>query len=264
MSEMKIVIVTIGYSSTVCIHSLSALMANSRHEIECELFLHSRQPAVEQACAEFARKAGVLYHALGENRGVSTSWNNGILAAQERGADAIIVANDDIEFAPGDVDKLAAHATANRSRYIISCAGTHLGFGRRVPSMGYSCFAINPVAIEKLGCFDENFFPAYCEDQDYAYRAKLCGLQEENCADTELTHAGSSSISSDRQLLYQNAMTQQKNMLYYRRKWGGFAGAEIYQTPFNNPRLSIRIAPEARERPYGPNYDRHDRHIVRV
>jgi GT2 family glycosyltransferase len=261
---MKIVVVTICYSSIACIHSLSAEMKNSRHEVECVLYLHSRRPDVERVCAEFAGDERVQYHAWGVNRGVSTSWNEGILTAQSRGADVTIVANDDIAFAPGDVDKLSAHATAHRSRYIISCAGTHLGFGRRVPSMGYSCFAINPVAIEKLGCFDENLFPAYCEDQDYAYRAGLAGLQEENCADTALTHQGSASLSSDRQLLYQNAVTQQKNMLYYRQKWGGFAGAEVYQVPFNNPRLSIRIAPETRERPYGPNYDRQDRHIVRV
>jgi hypothetical protein len=120
------------------------------------------------------------------------------------------------------------------------------------------------VALEKLGCFDENIFPAYCEDQDYAYRAQLAGLQEENCADTNLTHAGSASIRSSPLLLAQNALTQGRNMGYYRQKWGGMAGAETFRVPFNNPRLSIRIAPENREWPYGPAYDRRDRHIVRM
>ena len=261
---VKIAVVTICYSSTACINSLAAVRDKSQYAVECDLFLHSRQPAVERGCVEFAAHAGVHYRAYAVNRGVSASWNEGILAAQARGADAIIVANDDIAFAASDLDKLASRAVAFRGSYIVSCAGLHLGYGRRMPSMGYSCFAINPVALEKLGCFDENIFPAYCEDQDYAYRARLAGLQEENCADTEVTHVGSASIRSDPLLMGQNALTQGKNMAYYRMKWGGPAGAETFRVPFNNARLSVRIAPEQREWPYGPAYDRRDRHIVRV
>ena len=261
---MKITIVVICYSSIACIQSLGALRKDMRQEVECELFLHSRQPAAEQGCAEFASCPGVHYRDYGVNRGVSVSWNEGILAAQARGAEVIIVVNDDIAFAAGDIEKIAARAVAHRDSYIISCAGTHLVYGRRLPSMGYSCFAINPVALEKLGCFDENIFPAYCEDQDYAYRAQLAGMHEQNCADTNLTHMGSASIRSSPLLLGQNAITQGKNLAYYRQKWGGMAGAETFRVPFNNPRLSIRIAPENRGSPYGPAYDRHDRHIVRV
>jgi GT2 family glycosyltransferase len=261
---MKITVVVICYSSIACVQSLRAVREDTCQELECELFLHSRQPAVEQGCAEFASYSEVHYRDYGVNRGVSTSWNEGILAAQERGADVIIVVNDDIAFAPRDIEKLAARAVAHRGSYIISCGGTHLGYGRRIPSMGYSCFAINPVALEKVGCFDENIFPAYCEDQDYAYRAQLAGLHEENCADTDLTHMGSASIRSSPLLMAQNALTQARNMNYYRQKWGGIAGEESFRVPFNNPRLSIRIAPENRERPYGPAYDRWDRNIVRV
>lgn len=261
---MKITVVVICYSSIACVQSLATLREDMRQELECELFLHSRQPGVEQRCAEFASLPGVHYRGYGVNRGVSASWNEGILAAQGRGAHVIIVANDDIAFTPGDIEKIAARAVAYKDSYIISCAGMHLGYGRHMASMGYSCFAINPVALEKLGCFDENIFPAYSEDQDYAYRAQLAGLHEENCADTNLTHAGSASIRSNPLLLAQNALTQGRNIAYYRRKWGGMAGAETFRVPFNNPQLSIRIAPENRQAPYGPAYDRHDRHMVRV
>ncbi|MFX6027917.1 hypothetical protein ABTE84_21450, partial [Acinetobacter baumannii] len=77
----------------------------------------------------------------------------------------------------------------------------HRRRGQRLPSCGYACFAINPIALETLGCFDENFFPAYCEDQDYARRAALAGLSEENCADTQIVHMGSNAIFSDAMLL---------------------------------------------------------------
>src|SRR5205085_1350846 len=89
---------------------------------------------------------------------------------------------DAARAARGDLDGVAAKAMRCRERYIVSCAGPHQRLGRFLPSHGYSFFAVNPIAIETIGCFDENFFPAYCEDQDYARRAALAGLSEENCA----------------------------------------------------------------------------------
>lgn len=261
---MKIALVTIAYSSTACIDSVADAFVSSSHELTCELFLHSAQAGLADACGRFAQLPGVALHPHAINRGVSKSWNEGIFAAQARGADVIVVVNDDIAFASGDLEKIAAKASAHRDRYIISCAGTHLGFQRRLPSMGYSCFAINPCALERLGAFDENIFPAYCEDQDYAYRAKLAGMEEENCGDTQLTHAGSASLRSDPALFRQNLLTQSKNILYYVRKWGGPAGRESFRVPFNNPRFTLHIPVQQCAAPYGPAYDRSDRHIVRL
>jgi GT2 family glycosyltransferase len=261
---VKIAIVSIAYSSTACITSLAESLEDGVNEVQCEIFLHSQRPELIDACTRFAQRPGVFYHPYGVNRGVSRSWNDGMLAGFARKADAVLIANDDIAFASGDVEKLAARAVAHRESYIVSCAGTHLGFQRRVPSMGYSCFAINPVALQKLGAFDENIFPAYCEDQDYAYRARLAGLQEENCADTQLTHVGSASVRSDPILFRQNLVTQARNALYYQQKWGGSAGSETFLSPFNNPRLSIYISPARRGHPYGRGFDRDDRDIVRV
>jgi GT2 family glycosyltransferase len=181
------------------------------------------------------------------------------LTAYGEGADVVVVANDDICFSPGDVERIAAKASACRDRYIVSCAGYHERHGRRLPSHGYSCFAINPVALETIGCFDENFFPAYCEDQDYARRGALAGLVEENCADTNVLHAGSSAIFASPELMRRNAFTQAENIAYYLRKWGDHAGRERFSTPFGHPGLGLRIALEDRAAPYGPPYDRIDR-----
>jgi hypothetical protein len=37
-------------------------------------------------------------------------------------------------------------------------------------SGGWSIFAINRACVDNVGFFDENFFPAYFEDNDYHYR----------------------------------------------------------------------------------------------
>ena len=176
----------------------------------------------------------------------------------------MIVANDDVLPAEGDLDRVAEKAVRHRDRYIVSCAGPHERLGRFLPSHGYSFFAVNPIAVETIGCFDENFFPAYCEDQDYARRAALAGLSEENCADTAVVHGGSSAIFANQALALQNRVTQSHNMDYYMRKWGGDAGREKFDTPFGDPAFGLRIAPEERAEPYGRLYDRTDRHLVAV
>ncbi len=262
--DLKITVVLIVYSSLDCLDSIRQSLNQAEPQLECQLFLHSAYPKVAEACADCARLPGVFYYPHGSNRGVSRSWNDGILAAQSRQSDVIVVANDDVSFSLEDLKRLAAKSLANPDRYIVSCAGYHQGLQKRVTSMGYSFFAINPIAFEKIGAFDENIFPAYCEDQDYAHRAHMAGLTEENCAETELVHAGSNSINADPALHRQNLMTQALNVHYYKRKWGGFPGTEIFRTPFNDPRLTLYIAPSQRQHPYGPSRDRNDRHIVRI
>jgi GT2 family glycosyltransferase len=261
---MKVAVVTIAYSSSACASSVVEAARTSRFTIECHLILHSRYQELGEACNRVAQNRAVVYYPYACNRGVSKSWNEGVLAAYAARADVTIVANDDIAFAPGDIEKIAEKAIACRDRYIVSCAGFHLRLNQRIPSVGYSCFAINPISVEELGCFDENIFPAYCEDQDYARRAALAGLHEENCPDTMLTHAGSNSVLSDPALGRQNAVTHRLNREYYRQKWGGYGGQEIFAYPFNNPRLGYYISSRNRGSPYGPGYDRRDRDIVKI
>ena len=256
---MLLGLVVVAYNQPAWTARLFESASGSGHDVSFHLFLHSDDTETARVCDELARRTDVTYYPYGVNRGLSRTWNEGVLAAYDEGADVVIVANDDVAFGPGDVGRIAAKAVAARDRYVVSCAGYHERLGRRLPSHGYSCVAINPIAIETIGCFDENFFPAYCEDQDYARRAALAGLVEENCPDTNVVHGGSSAIFASPSLMRANALTQARNMAYYVRKWGDHAGRERFATPFGDPELGLRIAPEERASPYGPEYDRADR-----
>ena len=253
---MHVVLVAVAYNQAQGIAALIDSAASRRHDVAVELFLHSAEPATAAACETLAARPHVRLHAYGFNRGLSLSWNDGILAGYGGGADVVVVANDDIRFGPGDLDQLAETAADERDRHIVSCAGPHLRYGARLPSHGYACFAINPVALETIGCFDENLFPAYCEDQDYSRRAHLAGLTEGNCADTEVEHAGSSAILSSPELMRANALTQAANQAYYRAKWGGDGDHERFGAPWDDPAIPLKIAPEHRHAPYGPAHDR--------
>jgi GT2 family glycosyltransferase len=255
---MRIALVVIAYNQPEGIASLVASAASRRHDVAVELFLHSDHEPTVAVCEALAGSDHVRHHDHRVNRGVSRSWNDGILASYDDGADVVVVANDDIRFGDGDLDRLADKAAAHRERYVVSCAGPHLRHRGRLPSHGFACFAINPIALATIGCFDENFFPAYCEDQDYSRRARLAGLAEENCAATEVVHAGSSAIFSSPELARANALTQRHNMAYYRAKWGGDGDHERYDAPWDDPAIPLRIAPERRHAPYGPAHDRAD------
>jgi GT2 family glycosyltransferase len=253
---MNVALVVAAYNQPQWLKRLVDTAQGTRHELEIHLHLHSDDPATANACQALAARPYVRYHPHKYNRGLSRTWNDGMLAAYDEGAAVVVIANDDIAFGPGDLDRLAAKATQSREHYIVSCAGYHHRYRRHLPSHGYSCFAVNPIALQTVGCFDENFFPAYCEDQDYARRARLAGLHEENCGDTHVEHGGSSAIFTDPALAAANGPTQARNMAYYRRKWGGDGDHERFEHPFDNPAFGLRIAPDDRAHPYGADFDR--------
>jgi GT2 family glycosyltransferase len=258
---VRVDVITVAYNSGPAVERLVASARRGRRcDVRVRLFLHSDHPQTVAACERVAKSDAVTYYAYGRNRGLSRSWNDGILDAYGDGADIVIVANDDVCFGQGDLDAIATRSMRFRDSYIITCSGWHMYHQRVLPSHGYACFAINPIALDVIGCFDENFFPAYCEDQDYARRAYLAGLSEENCAETAISHEGSATIRRDPLLATINQRTQSGNIEYYRRKWGGDPGHEQYDHPFGDADLGVFISAHRRRHPYGA-YDRPD-HVL--
>ncbi len=256
---MKVGIITVAYNLPESTYRLfsSTELDMDKHDITFYLFQHSVIPETVQMCQELVESHQTNLYDYGTNRGLSVSWNEGLIDAFGSGNDVVIIANDDIQFSPGDIDKLVRKAAANQHNYMVSVAGYHAGNGSWEPSHGYSCFAVNPITLEKIGMFDQNIFPIYMEDCDHHRRATLLGLVETNCDDTEVRHEGSMAINTDQRLAVQNLVTQRKNGEYYVRKWGGINEREVFTHPFNDKGIGLRIAPEDRFHPYGP-HDRED------
>jgi hypothetical protein len=91
---------------------------------------------------------------------------------------------------------------------------------------------LNSMLLNRVGYFDENFFPGYFEDNDYRYRIKL--------TNTKITsipllaeHQTSSTLNSSDKFKQKNNVSFQENYNYYISKWGGPPNHEIYITPFN-------------------------------
>lgn len=260
---MQIGFVTIAYCLPAATKFLFESAVSTKHAVEYHLFLHSKHEATTAVCDEIAKRDDVVYYRYRQNRGLSNSWNEGILCAYANGADVVIVANDDMLPRPGDLDKLAEFSQIHKAAYVCYAAGWNERHERPQHS-SYGFFAINPVALEVLGCFDENLFPIYCEDTDYRWRAKQAGLVSAQCMDTHIVHGSSMTTRTDPDLQEQNKITSIRNVEYYRRKWGGAPGKEFYKRPFDNYDIDLYIDPSRRHNPYGPQYDRTDKDIVKL
>lgn len=254
---MNIGLVVVAYNSGPDLVRLVDSAHDRRHHLHVELFLHSGHPSTVRACDDVLARTDTRLHRQG-NIGISRSWNDGALNCWNRGADVVIVANDDIVFGPGDIHTMASEAAANPERFMVYCAGYHTGYDQPVESHSFSCFAWNRIAMDVIGCFDENFFPAYHEDCDYSWRRRLAGLPDGIiCPDTQVVHAGSATIKRDPVRSEENHLTFSRNAAYYQHKWGGDVNHEVHRHPFDDARFDYRIAPESRHAPY-PGHDRYN------
>jgi len=84
----------------------------------------------------------------------------------------------------------------------------------------YGCFSVGENIIEKVGLFDEYFYPIYFEDNDFHERvARFC--PENTIVSTSIKTApeiGSQTINSDDNLKNRNHETFLKNQEYYKYK----------------------------------------------
>jgi GT2 family glycosyltransferase len=149
------------------------------------------------------------------NLGVAASWNFVIKSTPRAPWWALV--GFDIVFAPGDLARLATHMETVGG---VALLGT------------FSAFGIDRAAVERVGWFDENFIPAYYEDNDFDYRCRLAGVPLTGLP-AGLSHTISSTISAGHVYVAENGRTFSANAAYYERKWGGHPRSERYTTPFD-------------------------------
>lgn len=150
---------------------------------------------------------------------VAAAWND---AARLAGGDWLILANDDVVFAPDTVAELLRVAQSDPTAGIISPLG-----GER-----FALFLLRWAAYQEVGPFDEGFAPAYFEDNDYAWRLRVAGWTLGD-APSHVRHGGSRTIATyagDR--LEAHHRSHRANEARYVAKWGGMPGDERWRVPY--------------------------------
>lgn len=168
-----------------------------------------------------------------EHVGVSGTWNAIIVFAFERDYDAVIIVGSDTEFVDDYLEKWIEEFEKGNYQFATS------------KEQGFNCFGITRECFDKVGTFDENYFPAYFEDNDYWHRVKISGYDVGDLGDpTKFNHWGSATIRNNEWYNRANAYSYGINERYYRAKWGGHQDAppeSKYQHPFDKPELSPRF-----------------------
>lgn len=142
----------------------------------------------------------------GKNLGVAASWN---VLLDFAGDEAIVISNDDVTLGKTAFAELCAAAAAHPL----------------VTASGWSLFAQSPSCTSSLGFYDETFYPAYYEDADYSYRARLARFPR-HAARIDFQHAISSTIR------VRPDLNSSRSAAYYQIKWGGDPGRERFTVPF--------------------------------
>lgn len=143
----------------------------------------------------------VHYIPLPGNLGVAGSWNLGIKVLPH--ADRWFIGSNDIKLAPGDLDELA---DAKPDELTLTDARPH-----------WQLFCVGEEVIRHVGLFDENFYPAYFEDNDYQQRVRHAGFNIQHLQ-LGVEHDNSSTLRANQQFQSHNSRTFKDNQHYYLKK----------------------------------------------
>jgi len=182
-----------------------------------------------------------------ENIGCGPAWNYGIKYAIENfDSRYFFIPNNDVLLHPETIDVLLdvvkhprialASATDVSGRVaqateVLTLEMPTFGIIKDAPD--FSCFMLSRETIDKVGYFDEKFYPAYFEDNDYHYRINLAGLRGVKTSKSLYFHYGSRTSKGGEKIKEKVSFSYLTNRDYFIRKWGGKPGQETFTTPFN-------------------------------
>lgn len=182
-----------------------------------------------------------------EKLSCAQSWNVGVKDAFERGYEYVLILNNDIILHPTAIDTLVKRFEKGDAA-MVTCMDVR---GETTPDAlqyitpnpetpeaehpNFSAFMISTEYWDKIGEFDEEFFPAYFEDNDAHYRMKLAGLRAIVLPTALFYHYGSrtQNEASGTGAPIVSSPAFERNRWYYTQKWGGPPGQERYTIPFN-------------------------------
>lgn len=155
---------------------------------------------------------------------VAGALNKGFDILVSLGCDYIVYVADDVIVADGDIERVVSKLQEGYWLVVTHCA--------------FAFFGIDPIVLKEVGYWDEGFYPAYFEDNDWLYRIRLRDPDKVALAeDTHSNHIGSVTLKrmspAEQE---QHHVNFRRNRDRYIAKWGGEPNHEIYTIPWNgNP-----------------------------
>jgi GT2 family glycosyltransferase len=173
------------------------------------------------------------------NMGVGRGWN---YIMKNYDSDYWVIVGDDIYFDKGSLKIVAEYMS-----YEEGLKNVLVNFMWNDHSSLFTSFIFTKRTIEKVGYFDENIYPAYFEDNDFAYRIVLSGENIATLGDARIFHGDDKhnqactmeKIQGEQRKKFN--MCIEKNRAYMYEKWNSIKTFGMafdddgYKTPFNIP-----------------------------
>lgn len=260
-----------------CIESINtSMVAAAAHQIETRLLFIDNASTDETREEASKMVSSVFCHQRNEERwGFQRSVNFGVNDAFERGFDIALVCNNDIVLHPEAIGRivegfLRSFEIDGRVLDVgmVTCMDVRgemqekgippteiarlIALDKEEVSVAlhpnFSAFAVSQKCWEEVGEFDELFFPAYFEDNDYHYRMKLSKVDGIIYPPAMFFHYGSRTQNEANENktpmvpgpLFENARAN------FAKKWGGAPGSEKWEHPYDNIALDWRSTEQGR------------------
>jgi GT2 family glycosyltransferase len=216
----------------------TAVESARQQDIPCDILI------VDNASTDGTKQWLVGQHvaviSLPVQESLAACWNLGLQALFQAGRSHVLVCNTDIELRPDAYRLLLAHGGP-----FVSCVSVdssdRLGtpgdrearedLGER-PHPDFSCFLIRPEVTDKVGWFNETYYPAFVEDCEMHVRMHRAGVPAV-CIDVPFLHHGSATIKnasmSERNMIARGAAANREK---FRREYGCLPGTPEYQDLF--------------------------------
>lgn len=169
--------------------------------------------------------------------GVAGAWNYGLsYLYNTMGAERILVVNQDVILRQDtyetllreEADFVTAVSTNERSA-LGTQTDTYRYYSRR-SHPDFSCFLVSKNCYSRVGPFDEDFYPAWFEDNDYHIRAARAGI-ELYCIDLPFYHYAAGTMKNaseyDKAHYYGPGFLRSKKRFH--EKWGVLPGTKEYE-----------------------------------
>lgn len=178
---------------------------------------------------------------------LSTVWNTALQMVFDIGEEHALVVNNDVRLPRGLYAALLEVQQRTGAWFVSACNVAHGWYDGMLdqqhlvtPSLlesrggpDFSCFLITR-ECHRWFKFDEQFIPAYHEDNDYHRRLQLAGLGHKIFSvPVPYLHYGSGTLRNVEHVNVNWNERFQKCREYYIQKWGGPPMAETYPLPFN-------------------------------
>ena len=177
---------------------------------------------------------------LPSNLGCAAAWN--LIIKSFPMAPYWIISNHDVAFSSGYLEEMVNYIQDSKVGIVHGDIGAwNIG--------GWELFLIRDFVVQKYGLFDENLYPAYCEDMDYLSRILADGnnLKRVLQVNKPLLHgetydydtSGSQTSRTEPQLKKRIDNGQYLNQLYLDEKWEGWRRFDPTSHPFNDDNLPL-------------------------